>query len=70
MAEQRRPGLRVLRLVDLKLAHSPLTRAPPEPDLPISFLHLGSWMDTQPRASTCPNITLAPRHRHPHSAHT
>ena len=60
LAEQRRPGLRRLRLVDLKSAQSPLTRAPPEPDLP-HFLSITGG----PNGRTPMFIHLSKHHPHP-----
>ena len=62
MAEQRRPGLRRLRLVEPKSAHGPLTRAPQSQICPISFPRLRGWVDTHPCSSPCSNITLPPLH--------
>lgn len=66
MAEQRRPGLRRLRLAEPKPAHRPLTRAPQSQICPIFLPHLGGWVDTHP----CSSITLPPLHKHPHSVRT
>lgn len=53
-----------------KSAHRPLTRAPQSQICPISFPHLGGWVDTHPCSSTCSNVTLPLLHKHPHSVPT